>query len=863
MFKRSGYFSARVGKIYHYGNPGQIGTSGLDDPASWDASSTRAESTRTKRRRSRISRPTRGLGSSLSYYASPAPDDEHTDGKVAAETIALLEKHRDRPFFIGAGFYRPHCPFIAPRKYFDLYPLDRIQAPPSISALPADVPSAAWFTNPPHWDVNEAGQRESIRAYYASISFLDANVGRVLDALDRLRLTDNTIVVFVSDHGYHLGERGQWMKQTLFERSARTPLIVAGPGVSARGRASSRVVELLDLYPDARRPRAHDRAVGPGGAFAGAAPEEPPCRVEPCRGDAGSTGNRREHLHGLLRAHREVAVHGVGRRHARHGALRRGGGSERAAQPRDRSEAPGNRRGDGTAARAGEGEMTGLIAICGAAVLAAAVFGATGRANTPYTPALQSAPSRARPNIVWISNEDMSPHLGAYGDTLARTPVLDRLAKESIRYTRAFTTAPVCAPSRAAIITGMYQNAIGAQHMRTTEDRVPELPGPYLAVPPFYVKAFPGIPPRGRLLHEQSTPRPTTSSACRSRSGTTSAARAHWRNRPDKSQPFFSVFNLEVTHESQIFPSSPARKGKPLVTEPGQRPGAAVLSRHAARPRRARAHVRQHRRHGRPGRRDPQAARSDGLADNTIVFYWSDHGDGVPRSKRSLYDSGLRVPLMIRWPKGLGSCGAARNGERRARQLRRSRADRARRSPASRSLPIFRAACSSAHLRAQPRRFVFAARDRMDIEYDMMRSARDAQVSLHPQLCARAALRRPHHLSQPERHHAGVVQASGRRQVDRRGCAVDADLAAGRGALRHDRRSVPDSQSLRRSRTQGHARANATRGYGVDDANRRSGPHQRTGDDSADVARRRAAGNSAALHRLPPHDGRAEQTGNR
>src|SRR5688572_18257694 len=104
------------------------------------------------------------------------------------------------------------------------------------------------------------------------------------------------------------------------------------------------------------------------------------------------------------------------------------------------------------------------------------------------TAAAQNAP---RPNIVWISNEDMSPHLGVYGDTLARTPVLDRLARESIRYTRAFTTAPVCAPSRAAIITGMYQTTIGAQHMRTTEDRVPELPGPYLAVPPFYVKAFP------------------------------------------------------------------------------------------------------------------------------------------------------------------------------------------------------------------------------------------------------------------------------------------------------------------------------------------------------------------------------------
>ena len=122
----------------------------------------------------------------------------------------------------------------------------------------------------------------------------------------------------------------------------------------------------------------------------------------------------------------------------------------------------------------------------------------------PGKPAEQLA-SRppSRPNIVWISNEDMSPRLGVYGDALARTPVLDRFASQSIRYTNAFTTAPVCAPSRAAIITGMYQTAIGAQHMRTTEDRVPELPGPYLAVPPFYVKAFPEYSARRRLLHDQ------------------------------------------------------------------------------------------------------------------------------------------------------------------------------------------------------------------------------------------------------------------------------------------------------------------------------------------------------------------------
>jgi uncharacterized sulfatase len=247
MFRRNGYFAARVGKIYHYGNPGQIGTSGLDDPASWEQFVNPKGIDKDEETKLTNVTPGRQLGSALAYYASPAPDDEHTDGKVAAETIGLMEKHKDRPFFIGAGFYRPHCPFIAPRRYFDLYPLDKIPAP--VPGRDSTLPPAAWFTNPPHWGVDEPAQRDSIRAYYASISFLDANVGRLLDALDRLGLADNTIVVFISDHGYHLGDQGSWMKQTLFERSARAPLLIAAPHIPAKGRSTSRIVEFLDLYP--------------------------------------------------------------------------------------------------------------------------------------------------------------------------------------------------------------------------------------------------------------------------------------------------------------------------------------------------------------------------------------------------------------------------------------------------------------------------------------------------------------------------------------------------------------------------------------------------------------------------------------
>jgi uncharacterized sulfatase len=247
MFRRNGYVAARVGKIYHYGNPGQIGTNGLDDPASWDAVVNPRGTDKDEESVLTNLLPKRGLGSTLAFHASPAADEQHTDGKVASATIALLEEHKDRPFFIAAGFYRPHCPYIAPKKYFDLYPLEGIVVPRFTEEQIAAVPPAALWTRPPNWGVEEDGLRRSIQAYYASISFLDAQAGRILDALDRLGLARNTVVVFASDHGYHLGELGQWMKMSLFERSARTPLVIAGPGIG-RG-ASERTIELLDLYP--------------------------------------------------------------------------------------------------------------------------------------------------------------------------------------------------------------------------------------------------------------------------------------------------------------------------------------------------------------------------------------------------------------------------------------------------------------------------------------------------------------------------------------------------------------------------------------------------------------------------------------
>jgi uncharacterized sulfatase len=252
LFMRNGYHAARVGKIYHYGNPGDIGTSGLDDPPSWNEFVNPAGRDKTTLESDIINyTPQRGLGSALAILSDKSGrDEDHTDGKVATEAIRLLEKHKDRPFFLAVGFYRPHTPYVAPKKYFDLYPLDKIEVPNVPAEYAKTVPPPALMsTRPwPNFGVTPAQAREAKQAYYAAISFVDAQIGRVVDALDRLGLGNNTVIVFWSDHGYSLGTHGLWMKQSCFEDSARVPMIIAAPGLKAGG-VSPRLVEFIDLYP--------------------------------------------------------------------------------------------------------------------------------------------------------------------------------------------------------------------------------------------------------------------------------------------------------------------------------------------------------------------------------------------------------------------------------------------------------------------------------------------------------------------------------------------------------------------------------------------------------------------------------------
>ncbi|QEG00829.1 Choline-sulfatase [Stieleria maiorica] len=251
-FQQRDYLAARVGKIYHYNVPASIGTDGFDDPPSWNLTVNPKGRDKSDEALIFNAEPHRKISAALSWLAADGRDDEQTDGMIASEAIKLMEAHRDEPFFLGVGFFRPHTPYVAPKKYFDLYPLETISLPYAPPGDRDDIPTAAFAHNCPipNYNLDPPTLRRATQAYYACVSFVDAQVGRLLDALERLELADDTIVVFWSDHGYHLGEHnGIWQKRTLFEQSAKSPLIIRVPGAAGNGQACRRIVEFVDIYP--------------------------------------------------------------------------------------------------------------------------------------------------------------------------------------------------------------------------------------------------------------------------------------------------------------------------------------------------------------------------------------------------------------------------------------------------------------------------------------------------------------------------------------------------------------------------------------------------------------------------------------
>jgi uncharacterized sulfatase len=241
LFRENGYYTAGMGKVFH-------DTRQSDAEKSWDFYQDRMgddpqEVAAVKKRYSyrEGERP-------FEWTRLDGPEEKTRDGITARRIAQLMEEKtkEGKPFFLAAGFHKPHLPWTAPDKYFDLYPVNRIPKPqdPPVKDIPAIALMTELTGNPP-----PKSRVEAIAAYYACISFMDAQVGVLLNTLDRLKLWDQTIVILFSDHGYHLGDHnGLWAKLTNFEQAAHSPLLIAAPGY-AKGKASARIVEFVDIYP--------------------------------------------------------------------------------------------------------------------------------------------------------------------------------------------------------------------------------------------------------------------------------------------------------------------------------------------------------------------------------------------------------------------------------------------------------------------------------------------------------------------------------------------------------------------------------------------------------------------------------------
>ena len=239
FFKANGYVAARTGKIFH---------GGIDDTDAW--------TTGGEQRVNQKTRPKQNPGNSDRIVKIDGDGESHGDYRTATRAVEFLEELKEQPFFLAVGFTKPHSPPTAPAKLFDLYDPAKIPLPPDFAAIPTVPPGFPEASVPKRSSDLFIGReaspdeaREVIRAYHASLTFTDKQIGRVLAALDRLKLRDKTLIVFFGDHGYHLGEKGKWSKHnSVFEVAARVPMIVCAPG-GAAGKSSPRTVQLLDIYP--------------------------------------------------------------------------------------------------------------------------------------------------------------------------------------------------------------------------------------------------------------------------------------------------------------------------------------------------------------------------------------------------------------------------------------------------------------------------------------------------------------------------------------------------------------------------------------------------------------------------------------
>ncbi len=256
LFKENGWFTARVSKIYHMGVPIDIetGSDGTDDEASWtERYNSQGPEWKAEGEAELVQNNPYGLkprqgGNVMTIVKADGDDLAHSDGKTAQKATELIRQHKNEPFFLAVGFVRPHVPFVAPKAYFEPYPYQQVVLPPKVENDWDDIPPRGInYVTSVNGQMSEEQEKKAVAAYYASVSYMDAQVGKVLNTLKEEGLENKTIVIFTSDHGFHLGEHRFWMKVSLHEESVRVPLIIKVPG--KKPAVCHSFAELLDLYP--------------------------------------------------------------------------------------------------------------------------------------------------------------------------------------------------------------------------------------------------------------------------------------------------------------------------------------------------------------------------------------------------------------------------------------------------------------------------------------------------------------------------------------------------------------------------------------------------------------------------------------
>jgi arylsulfatase A-like enzyme len=625
--------------------------------------------------------------------------DQHVNGENAEgnanNIIAFIRAHAgQKPLFLYMASNEPHDPQFAPAEYYGMYRAEDIPLPCNFLPLhpfdngAMDGRDEATLL----WPRTRQSVGAKLARYYASTSYLDAQVGRVVEALRQAREFDNTLFVIAGDNGLSLGEHGLLGKQNLYEFGGmHVPLVFAGPGIP-RGESPA-LVYLYDVYPTVCQLTGVALPAGLDGQSL----------LGVIQGRAAKVRDQ------LFTAYRDVqrAIRDQRWKLIRYPQIAKTQLFDLQADPHEMN--------DLSARPEQRGRVKALTATL---QQAQRQFGD----DLPLTAAVLKDPAWSlekyppqRPNVLWLVSEDNNPFMGCYGDKLAHTPTLDRLAAEGVLYEHCFAE-PVCAPSRFTLITGMYAAGCGpAEHMRAS-GKIPA-----------WLKGFPALLREAGYYTTNNAKTDYNSPIRLDQAWDQCNGKAHWRGRRDPARSFFAVFNHEVTHESCLFPveelplSFPATDPARVRVPPYQPDTPAVRADWA-------------RYYNHMTLLDQQMAAKikdldvQSLGDNTIIFYYGDNGGVLPRSKRFLELSGTHVPLLIYFPPKWQHLAPGRPGARIAEPV--CFADFA---PTVLSLcgvkvpGYMQGRALAGPAKAAAHEFVCCSRDRMDERYDMMRSAMDGR----------------------------------------------------------------------------------------------------------------------------------------